>query len=219
MPLRKSVRLPVAQKMPLCKRIFDVGCAALGLLVLWPLFLCVALLVKLDDGGPVLFRQVRVGHKGRPFRLWKFRTMALKADALGASLTIGWDPRVTRSGYWLRKSKLDEFPQLLNVLTGEMSLVGPRPEVPEYVALYTPGESHVLDLVPGITDVASLQYLDEGEALARSSDPERTYVDEVMPEKVRLSLEYAAEATIHTDVEVILRTLVRLFKRTSTVLY
>jgi len=193
------------------KRLFDLFWTILGLLVLWPLFLLVALLIKLDDGGPVFFRQERVGYKGRLFRIWKFRTMVVDAEKIGKPLTVGRDPRITRVGYWLRKFKLDELPQLFNVLAGEMSLVGPRPEVPKYVALYTPGQRRVLDLVPGITDPASIKYRDESEILARSPDPERTYVEEIMPEKIRLNLEYAERATVWSDFIVILCTLLRVF--------
>jgi len=193
------------------KRLFDLFWSILGLLILWPLFLVVALLIKLDDKGPVFFRQERVGYKGRPFRIWKFRTMVVDAEKIGKPLTVGRDPRITRVGYWLRKFKLDELPQLFNVLVGEMSLVGPRPEVPKYVALYTPEQRKVLDLVPGITDPASIKYRDESEILGRSPDPDRTYLEEIMPEKIRLNLEYAAHATVWSDFIIVLKTLFRVF--------
>lgn len=169
------------------------------------------MLIKLDDKGPVFFRQERVGYKGRPFRIWKFRTMVVDAEKIGKPLTVGRDPRITRVGYWLRKFKLDELPQLFNVLVGEMSLVGPRPEVPKYVALYTPEQRKVLDLVPGITDPASIKYRDESEILGRSPDPDRTYLEEIMPEKIRLNLEYAAHATVWSDFIIVLKTLFRVF--------
>mgnify|MGYP001039078064 CR=1 FL=1 len=193
--------------MRLSKRLFDLFWTLAGLCLLWPIFLLIALLIRLDDGGPVFFRQERVGHKGKPFHIWKFRTMVVDAEKLGMPITIGRDPRITSVGSWFRKYKLDELPQLLNVLTGEMSLVGPRPEVPDYVALYTPEQRAVLELRPGITDPASIQYKNENELLAQAPDPERAYVQEIAPEKIRLNLEYAAQATIGSDFAIILRTL------------
>lgn len=189
------------------KRVFDLFLTILGLGILWPLFLVVALLIKLDDGGPVFFRQERVGYKGRIFRIWKFRTMVVDAEQQGKLLTIGKDPRVTRVGRWLRKTKIDELPQLFNVLLGDMSFVGPRPEVPYYVALYTPDQWQVLDLVPGITDPASVKYRSESEVLAQVDDPEQTYIHEILPEKIRINLEYARSANVFTDLLVILQTL------------
>jgi lipopolysaccharide/colanic/teichoic acid biosynthesis glycosyltransferase len=189
------------------KRLFDVGATIAGLFVLWPVLLIVALLIKLDDGGSVFFRQERVGRAGRRFRVWKFRTMIPDAERRGGALTVGQDPRTTRVGRWLRRSKLDELPQLFNVLAGDMSLVGPRPEVPRYVARYSAEQRRVLDLVPGITDPASIAYSRESELLARAPDPERYYVTAVMPDKIRINLTYAARATRWTDVKVVLGTL------------
>lgn len=189
------------------KRLFDLCWTLPGLLVLWPAFLVIALLIKLDDGGLVFFRQVRVGRSGRAFRVWKFRTMIAHAEQLGAPLTVGEDPRTTRFGRWLRRSKLDELPQLFNVLAGEMSLVGPRPEVPRYVALYSPDERRVLDLMPGITDPASIAYRHENDLLARAPDPERHYISVILPAKIRINLDYAARATRWTDLVVLLDTL------------
>ena len=194
------------------KRVFDVLASSLGLIVLFPLFLLLAVLIKLEDGGPVFFRQERVGHRGRIFRIWKFRTMVVNAEKLGGYLTIGRDPRITRVGYWLRKTKFDELPQLINVLLGEMSLVGPRPEVPKYVSFYTDEQRRVLELRPGITDPASIQFRDENELLANAADPERYYLEVVMPEKIRLNLEYAKQASFWTDFRIILKTLTRLFR-------
>ncbi|RIH84451.1 sugar transferase [Calidithermus roseus] len=194
------------------KRLFDLAAATLGIILLLPLFLLLALLIKLDDWGPVFFRQERVGYRGKPFRIWKFRSMVVNAPKLGGVLTVGRDPRITRVGYWLRKFKLDELPQLFNVFLGEMSFVGPRPEVAKYVALYTPDQRRVLELVPGITDLASIKYRNESEVLAKSPDPERTYIEEVMPEKIRINLEYACQASIGSDLMVILQTLVRLWR-------
>jgi len=198
------------------KRGFDVVCAALGLVVLSPLFALLAALIKLGDGGPVFFRQQRMGYRGRPFRIWKFRTMVPDAERRGALLTADCDPRITGVGRWLRRTKMDELPQLLNVLAGEMSLVGPRPEVPRYVALYTPAQRGVIDIVPGITDPASLAYRDEGRLLASAPDPERAYVNRIMPDKIRLNLEYARRATLWTDVAVILNTVRHLVPTAST---
>jgi len=198
--------------MKLEKRLFDVVASAIGLLVLWPVFLVIAALIKLEDGGPVFYRQERIGYKGRPFKIWKFRTMVVNADKLGKPLTVGRDPRITRVGYWLRKFKLDELPQLLNVLLGEMSLVGPRPEVPQYVALYTPEQRRVLDLVPGITDPASIKFANEAELLAEASDPEKFYIEYIMPTKIRLNMEYASHATLWSDILVILKPLVRIVR-------
>jgi lipopolysaccharide/colanic/teichoic acid biosynthesis glycosyltransferase len=189
------------------KRCFDLCATIAGLVVLSPLLLIVALLIKLDDGGPVFFRQQRVGRAGRRFRVWKFRTMIPDAERRGGALTVGDDPRTTRVGRWLRRSKVDELPQLFNVLAGDMSLVGPRPEVPRYVARYTADQRRVLDLVPGITDPASIAYSRESELLARAPDPERYYVTAVMPDKIRINLTYAARATRWTDVKVVLETL------------
>lgn len=196
--------------MKLGKRLFDLFWSTLGLLTLWPLFLIIAILIKLDDGGPVFYRQERVGYKGRPFKIWKFRTMIVNAEKVGKPLTVGRDPRITRVGYWLRKFKLDELPQLINVFLGEMSLVGPRPEVPKYVALYNAEQKRVLNLMPGITDPASIKFKDESELLAQASDPEKFYIEKIMPEKIRLNLEYAERATLWSDFLVILQTLVHI---------
>lgn len=188
------------------KRIFDVFFSGLGLILLTPFSLAVAALIKLQDGGPVIFRQERVGRRGEPFLLLKFRTMKEKAEQEGPRLTVGADERITPIGHYLRRFKLDELPQLVNVLRGEMSLVGPRPEVPEYVALYTPEQRAVLELTPGITDPASIKYRNENELLAASDDPVGTYVNEIMPDKIRLNLEYEQQATLLTDFGVIVRT-------------
>lgn len=195
------------------KRLFDVLAAVLGLILLGPLFLVVAAAIAVEDGAPVFFRQQRVGRAGRPFQLWKFRTMRVDAERIGGQLTVGHDPRITRVGRWLRRTKIDELPQLINVLRGEMSLVGPRPEVPRYVAMYSPEQRAVLDELPGITDPASLRYYDEGAVLATATDPERHYISHVMPEKIRLNLEYAAQATPLTDLLIVLSTLRRIVVR------
>jgi lipopolysaccharide/colanic/teichoic acid biosynthesis glycosyltransferase len=190
------------------KRLFDVAASLLGLLLLAPFLLLAALLVRLDSPGPALFRQERVGRNGRPFRILKFRTMCVDAESKGMSITVGADRRITRAGAFLRRYKLDELPQLLNVLRGEMSLVGPRPEVPRYVAMY-PAEvrERVLSLPPGITDPASIVFRDEGEILAAASDPEAAYVREVMPAKLSHYLRYVEGRTFTGDLRIILDTL------------
>ena len=165
--------------------------------------LLIAVLIRLADGPPVLFRQERVGQGGKPFTMIKFRTM--RAEPEGSSLTVGNDPRVTGLGRYLRRAKLDELPQLLNVIRGDMSLVGPRPEVPEFVRHYSPEQRRILQLRPGITDPASRTYWNEPEILARSPSPQRTYLDEILPEKIRLSQEYAARATLLSDLVEIVR--------------
>jgi lipopolysaccharide/colanic/teichoic acid biosynthesis glycosyltransferase len=189
------------------KRLFDLALALPGLLLLSPLLLVVALLIKLDSRGPALFRQTRVGKHGRPFQILKFRTMVTDAEERGGQLTTAGDSRITRCGRVLRATKLDELPQLINVVRGEMSLVGPRPEVPRYVEMYTDAQRRVLDLTPGITDPASIRYRDESAVLAAAEDPETFYVEVVMPEKIRLNLDYAAKASLFGDLGVILRTL------------
>src|SRR2546426_252323 len=181
--------------MTRAKRILDLVGAGAGVALLSPLFLLVAFLVKAGDGGPVFFRQVRVGHRGRPFRMWKFRTMVPDAEALGLPLTVGRDSRVTRVGAWLRRLKLDELPQLFNVLVGDMSLVGPRPEVPRYVACYGAAQRRVLELVPGMTDGAAPRYAHEGTMLAAAAGPQRGYRGEIVPEKIWLNLGDPARAT------------------------
>ena len=196
------------------KRLFDLFWASLGLILLWPLFVLIAFLIKHEDGGPVFFRQVRIGRHGIPFRIWKFRSMV--PNALGIPLTVGTDPRITRTGHWLRRLKLDELPQLFNVIAGQMSLVGPRPEVARYVDAYTSEQKKVLQLSPGITDIASVRYCNESEVLAQADDPERTYCEEIVSAKIGLNLEYAKHATIASDFLVILRTFVRLTRCQQT---
>jgi lipopolysaccharide/colanic/teichoic acid biosynthesis glycosyltransferase len=196
------------------KRLFDVLGAAVSLMLLAPLMVLVAVAVRLDSPGPVLFRQERVGRHGRPFRIHKFRTMQVDATGRGPLLTASGDPRVTRVGAALRRHRLDELPQLIDVLKGDMSLVGPRPEVPRYVALYPPDlRERVLAVRPGITDPSSLDFLDEGELLARAADPEREYVDVILPRKLRRAADYADRATFATDLRVIGRTLGLLVRR------
>jgi lipopolysaccharide/colanic/teichoic acid biosynthesis glycosyltransferase len=196
--------------MSATKRTFDLLSAAVGLAIIWPVLLVIALVIKLEDGGRVFFRQTRVGLRGRPFRIWKFRTMVSDAERQGRAITVANDARVTRVGAILRRFKLDELPQLFNVLSGEMSLVGPRPDVPAYVAQYGPAQQRVLELVPGITSPANLAYHDEAELLAHAADPERLYVQQVMPDKIRIHLAYADAATPWSDLLMVLRTVVHI---------
>ena len=201
------------------KRVMDVCGSLVGLIALAPLFVLVGIAIAVDGRGgvaSVFFGQERVGRYGTSFRMWKFRTMVVGAERKGRQLTVGADPRITRVGRWLRRFKLDELPQLLNVLRGEMSLVGPRPEMPRFVALYSDAQRAVLDLVPGITDPASIRYRDEASELARAADPENCYIEEIMPEKIRLNLQYAAHATPWSDVLVVLSTVGLLAGRHSS---
>ena len=200
----------------MASRAFDLIAATLGLVVLSPLFLVVAIAIKMGSPGPVFFRQERVGRGAVPFRMHKFRSMRPDAEKLGGPLTVGADPRITRVGAFLRATKLDELPQLIDVIKGDMALVGPRPEVPRYVAHYTPEQRRVLDVRPGITDPASIRYRDESEVLAKAADPERTYVEEVMPHKLAINLEYQARRTLLSDIGVIFATLARIVRRAAT---
>jgi len=196
------------------KRLFDLVLAGMGLLLLSPLLLVIALWIKLDSPGPVFFRQQRVGRFGALFRIHKFRSMSGDAPLAGPQLTVGADPRITRAGAFLRRSKLDELPQLIDVLAGTMSLVGPRPEVPRYVAMY-PAElrAKVLSVRPGITDPASIAYRDENTLLAGAADPERVYVEQVMPAKLRFAAQYVDRMSLWNDVRLIGATLRSLWWR------
>lgn len=192
----------------MAKRVFDLLGASLALLLLAPLLLLIALAIKLGSRGPVLFRQTRVGRHGRPFRIRKFRTMVHDAAERGLPITVGDDARITRVGHWLRRARLDELPQLVDVLEGHMSLVGPRPEVPKYVATYPSAlRERVLAVRPGLTDPASLLFIDEAAQLARAADPEREYVEVILPRKLQCAADYAARATLRTDLGVLARTL------------
>jgi lipopolysaccharide/colanic/teichoic acid biosynthesis glycosyltransferase len=199
------------------QRWFDLAGALLGLLLLSPLMLAIAIAVTVPDGGPVFFRQVRTGRRGRPFRIWKFRTMTRCAEESANQLTVGEDARITAVGSWLRRLKLDELPQLFNVVAGQMSLVGPRPEVPRYVAYYTAAERRVLDVLPGLTDEASLRFRDESERLAGVADPESYYIAAIMPEKIRISLAYAERATLWSDARMIVATVCSLLGGSAAV--
>jgi len=198
----------------MAKRLFDLICAGAGVLLLSPLLLGIALWIKLDSHGPVFFRQQRVGRFGVPFAIHKFRTMREDAPTLGPQLTVGADPRITRAGRVLRAAKLDELPQLLDVIAGTMSLVGPRPEVPRYVAMYPPAlRDKVLSVRPGITDPASIEYRDESALLACATDPERVYIEQVMPVKLRLAEQYVDQRSLLGDLRLIGATLRALWAR------
>lgn len=188
------------------KRAFDVIASGLGLLFLSPLFLFLAVWIKCDSKGPVFYRQTRVGKGNRDFRLFKFRSMRPDSDKLGLITVGGHDPRVTRSGYYIRKYKLDEFPQLINVFRGDMSLVGPRPEVRKYVDMYTPEQMTVLNVRPGITSLASIRYRNENDILAAADDPDRCYIEQVMPDKLAIDLEYVRHASLWNDIKLIFST-------------
>ena len=188
------------------KRLFDVVASGLGLIVLSPLFFILAIWIKMDSNGPVFYRQVRVGRNNKDFRIFKFRSMRVGSDK-GSLVTIGGhDPRVTRSGYFIRKFKFDELPQLINVFLGDMSLVGPRPEVRHYVDYWTPEQMHVLDVRPGITDPASIKFRNENELMEKAEDPEKYYIEVIMQEKIKLYLEYVEKHSFLYDIGLIFKT-------------
>lgn len=198
----------------MAKRLFDLLLSSIGLLMLAPVLLLIAALVKLDSPGPVMFRQERVGRFGRPFHIHKFRTMRHEPAGQGLQITVGADRRITRVGGFLRASKLDELPQLLDVWLGDMSLVGPRPEVPRYVAHYPADmRDKVLSVRPGITDIASIEYRDESAVLARATDPEHAYVHEVLPHKLALAARYVERSSLWLDVWLIWRTVLAIVRR------
>lgn len=195
------------------KRLFDFCASGVGLLLLWPLLVVVSIAIKLDSRGPVFFRQERVGQFGKLFRIHKFRTMVVDAEGFGMQITVGSDPRVTRVGKFLRHYKLDELPQLLDVVLGRMSLVGPRPEVPRYVACYPHDvKDLVLSVRPGITDRASIEFKDENEILGRAADPHRAYVEEVLPIKLGYYVAYVKNRSLFGDVGIILSTLLAIVR-------
>lgn len=192
------------------KRTIDIFCSLIGLIILFPLLVVLAILVAIDSPGGAFYRQERIGQFGKKFLLYKFRTMRPFSDQQGLLTVGGKDPRVTDVGFVLRRYKFDELPQLLNVLKGDMSLVGPRPEVAKYVELYSDEQKKVLGVKPGITDYASLEYFDENELLSQSQQPEQTYINEVMPAKLILNLKYIKEANLSTDFKIIFKTLKRI---------
>ena len=188
------------------KRIFDIVASGIGLILLSPLFIILTIWIKCDSIGPVFYKQVRVRRNNMDFQLFKFRSMRVGSDKKGLITVGGHDPRITRSGYYIRKYKLDEFPQLINVFKGDMSLVGPRPEVRKYVDMYTEEQMHVLDVRPGITDLASIRYRNENELLERVNDPDKYYVEVIMPDKLRINLEYVARHSFTFDIRLIFQT-------------
>ncbi len=197
----------------MAKRLFDIFSSLIGLIILLPFLFIISLLVLFSSPGGIFYRQVRVGKNGKDFRLWKFRSMRPDSDKKGLLTVGGRDPRVTGIGYFLRKNKLDELPQLINVFVGDMSLVGPRPEVRKYVNMYSPEQLRVLEVQPGITDYASIEYSNENELLAKSADPEKTYIEEIMPAKLKLNMKYIEEsrgamlAPLRTDLKIIFQTI------------
>ena len=194
------------------KRLMDIVVSGCALAVLWPVLLLIAIAIKIDDPGPVFYRQVRVGRGGKTFRIYKFRTMVVDADKKGLAITVGRDNRITRMGAFLRKTKLDELAQLINVFTGEMSFVGPRPEVPKYVDMYTPYQRQVLLVRPGITDYASIAYRNENDLLAGTDDPEKMYIEKIMPDKIELNMKYLREISPLADIRLILSTIVAVIR-------
>ena len=193
-------------------RLSDIVLSLLGLLFLLPIFLILAVWIKFDSQGSIFFRQIRVGKDGKDFRIYKFRTMIVNAEKMGI-ITIGErDPRITNSGYFLRKYKLDELPQLINVWKGEMSFVGPRPEVRKYVEMYNQEQLKILTVKPGITDYASIEYINEDEILGKSLDPEKTYIEEIMPQKIKYNMKYINNKTVIEYFKIIFLTIIKIIK-------
>ena len=197
------------------KRIIDILVSLIGLICLLPLLLLVAILIKLDSAGPVFFRQIRIGMRFRPFQILKFRTMVQDSFTRSQSITVGDDPRITRVGWFLRKTKIDELPQLINVLRGEMTFVGPRPEVPQYVELFRKDYEEILKIRPGITDLASIKYRDEAALLGQSKNAEEEYVTRVLPDKINLGKEYIRRSSVFFDLTLIFKTFLKLFDGVS----
>lgn len=194
------------------KRIFDIVCSIIILMLFFPFGLIISILILAESRGGVFYRQERIGRYGEPFKLFKFRSMRKNADKSG-KLTVGMrDSRITGTGYFIRKFKLDEFPQFINVLLGDMSIVGPRPEVKEYVDLYTAEQREILNVRPGITDLASLEYFEENELLGKSDDPQKTYIEEIMPAKIALNKRYLANPTLGNDLKIMWQTFVRIIR-------
>lgn len=193
-------------------RFFDFVLSLVGLVILAPIFIVLAAWIKIDSVGPVFYKQIRVGQNGKDFGLFKFRSMVVDADKKGLITVGGRDPRITRSGYFIRKYKLDELPQLINVLVGDMSLVGPRPEVRKYVELYDDDQNKVLSVKPGITDYASIEYMDENEILGKSTDPEKTYIEEIMPEKIKYNMKYIKNRSLIEYFKIIFLTVLKIIR-------
>lgn len=193
------------------KRIFDTTLSLFGLIILLPFMLIIAILIKIDSKGPIFFKQIRVTKGGREFKIFKYRTMKVGSDKY-SQITVGKDERITKIGSFLRKYKLDEIPQLINVLIGDMSLVGPRPEVPKYVALYTDEQKEILKVRAGITDYASIEFSNENDLLALEEDSEKAYIEKIMPKKIELNKKYLSEISMLTDIKIILLTIKKILK-------
>ncbi len=191
------------------KRIFDFVCSTLGIIILSPIFVLLSIMIKTGSDGPVFFKQIRVGEDGKDFEILKFRTMVVDAEKLGKQITVGNDNRITKIGSFLRKYKLDELPQLINVFKGDMSLVGPRPEVPRYVNMYNEEQRKVLEVKPGITDLASIRYKDENALLGKAENPEEFYINTIMPDKLALNLEYINKSNVFFDIYIIVKTILK----------
>ena len=201
------------KELSMLKRLFDIIFSLIGLVVLFPFFLFIGILIKSGSRGPVFYRGVRIGRFGKPFKIYKFRTLVANAERIGGPSTAGDDSRITKIGKILRKYKLDELPQLIDVLRGKMSFVGPRPEVPFYANMFTEEEKTILSIRPGITDWASLWNYNEGTILAGSPDPEKTYQEKIRPKKIELQLKYVREKSFATDLRIVLQTLKKLIER------
>lgn len=194
------------------KRSFDITLSLIGLLFLSPIFIIIALIIKIDSKGSTFYKQIRVGRNGKTFKIYKFRTMVTDKQNKAMQITIGKDSRITKVGHFLRKYKLDELPQLFNVLLGDMSFVGPRPEVPKYVNLYTEKQKKVLLVRPGITDYASIEFRNESEILGKVDNPEEVYINEIMPKKIDLNYKYLHELSLFTDIKLIIKTVIKILK-------
>ncbi|MDC2825189.1 sugar transferase [Rodentibacter pneumotropicus] len=193
-------------------RFFDFILSLIGLVVLAPIFFILAIWIKTDSAGPIFYKQIRVGKNGKDFSLFKFRSMVVDAEKKGLITVGGRDPRITSSGYFIRKYKLDELPQLINVLIGDMSLVGPRPEVRKYVDLYSEEQQKILSVQPGITDYASIEYMDENEILGKSDDPEKTYIEEIMSEKIKYNMKYIQNKSLLEYFKIIFLTVLKIIR-------
>lgn len=194
------------------KRIFDIIVSIIGLVVLAPFFLIIGIIIKLDSTGPIFFKQVRVCKAGEKFEIYKFRTMVEDAEKKGMQITVGEDNRITNLGKFIRNYKIDELPQLINVLKGDMSFVGPRPEVPKYVELYNDEQKNILKVRPGITDIASIEYRDENKLLSKSDNPQKTYIEEIMPRKIELNLLYIRNFSVWYDIKLICKTIIKVIE-------
>lgn len=200
------------------KRMLDFCISVICILILTPILLLISVWIRLDSQGPILFRQERVGMLERKFTIYKFRTMIVDAESLGKQITVGRDPRITRSGVFLRKYKLDELPQFFNIIRGDMSIVGPRPEVPRYVSLYNTEQKQVFSVRPGLTDEASIKYRNENQLLEDTDNPEQLYIEKIMPDKLNINLEYIQTVSLKKDVQIIGKTILAIMQREQTML-